>query len=268
MFRFYPQVNYSADEGSGGTGDQGGTSEGSGDLGWRAALPDNLKNHDLIKGYTKPGEAIQAFVDLHEKAGKMLSIPGENATDDERAAFLKALGRPETADGYTFAKPDGLPDGLPYSEESEKAFKAYFHELGLTDAVAGKLWEKYHEVAAKGQTDRQQEEKAATDKAIETLQGEWKGDTFKANTERAHRTFLKAYEGDNAQMDAAKKFLEETKIEGVAIGNHPMFLRVFAKVGAMIADDSALGDRGVPGKDMSDEARARQRFPNTKFATA
>lgn len=260
------RVTYSPDEGGAqGAGDQGGSNGGSDDLGWRAALPDDLKNHEYVKGYSKPGDAIRDFVALKQEAGSMLKVPGENATDAERAAFYKAVGRPETAEAYSLKKPDGLPEGLPYSEDSEKVFKAYFHELGLTDKQAVQLWGKYHELSGQGFTAQQKAEADASAKALETLQSEWTGDTFKVNTELAHRAFMRTFDKPE-QIAEAKAFLETSKVGGVALGDHPMFLRVFAKFGAMISDDQAnAGRNSGGGQDNSDEAKAKARFPNTKF---
>ena len=263
------RVTYSPEDGGGstakGAGDQGGSNGGSDDLGWRAALPDDLKNHEYVKGYSKPGDAIRDFVALKQEAGSMLKVPGENATDAEKAAFYKAVGRPETSDAYSLKKPEGLPEGMPYTEASEKVFKDYFHELGLSDSQAVKLWGKYHEMATQGYTSQQQAETEAGKKAMETLQSEWTGDTFKVNTELAHRAFMRTFEKPE-QIEEAKAFLEAAKVGGVPLGNHPMFLRVFAKFGAMISDDQAnAGRNSGGGQDSSDEAKAKSRFPNTKY---
>lgn len=265
------RVTFSPEEGGGstdqGAGDQGGNDQNNGGSvhGWKAGLPDDLKNHEFIKDHAKVGDSIREFVALKQEAGSMLRVPGENATDAERAAFYKAVGRPETPDAYSLKKPEGMPEGMPYNEASEKMFKDYFHELGLSDAQAVKLWGKYHETAIQGFTAQAKADADAAQKAMDTLQAEWTGDTFKINSELAHRAFMRTFDKPE-QIEEAKAFLETTKVGGVALGDHPMFLRVFAKIGATISDDQANAGRNSGGQDNSDEAKAKARFPNTKFA--
>jgi len=247
-----------------GTGDQGNQNNDGNDLGWRSALPDNLKNHDYVKDFTKPGDAIQAFVDLKTEAGSMLRIPGENATDDERSAFLNKLGRPENPDAYTLTKPENMPEGL-YSEDTEKVFRTVFHEAGLNDTSAQKLWGKYHEMAMEGHKIQAQKEKEASEKAVNDLRDIWTGDKFNQNVETAHRAFSGLFEKAEDQ-EAAKAFLAETKVGNLEIGNHPMFLKLFHRVGSIVGDDSMNFGRGVvDGSGMTDEEAAQKRFPNTKF---
>lgn len=256
---------------SDGSSDQGNDNSGS-DLGWKAALPDDLKNHELIKDFTKPGEAIQAFVDLKKGTEGMVRIPDENATAEVKAAFSKALGRPDTAESYTFTKPENLPDGMGYSSEQETLFKTVFHELDLSDSQASKLWAKYHEVAVQGyeldtktKADTAGVEQKAFDDAVNSLKDTWKGDAFKVNTERAHRIFKGTFENE-ADNEAAKTFLEETKVNGLALGDHPIFLRIFERFATKMGDDSInAGPGSGAGGELSDEEKAKKMFPNTTF---
>ena len=65
---------------------------GASDLGWRAALPDDLKNHELIKNFTKPGDAIRDYVTVKQEAAKMLKIPDDQAPEDVKNEFYAKLG--------------------------------------------------------------------------------------------------------------------------------------------------------------------------------
>lgn len=257
--KIFSRVNFDHGEGGGG-GDQGG--DGSGDLGWRSALPDELKNHDLVKDYSKPGDAIQAFVDLHGKSASMVSIPGDNATDEDKAAFFNKLGRPESADAYTLDKPEGLREGL-YNEDVETAYRAKAHEIGLPDSQANQLYAWYYDTVKSGDEQQVAKEKQTLDDTVTKLKNEWPGDAFKVNTELAHRAF-KVFAGGEDDS-AAKDFLEKTIVNGVALGNHPMFLKGFVNFAKLVADDTLEpGSQGRSG-EKSDEQKAKERFPNTEF---
>lgn len=120
---------------------------------------------------------------------------------------------------------------------------------------------KGKEAQAKAEQDRQASEKDALDKAINTLKDTWKGDEFAKRVERAHRAFTK-FGGDEG-----KAFLEETKIGDLKLGDHPVFLKLFAAVADAISEDTmADGGRGGGGDGVkTDEQKAQGRFPNTKF---
>lgn len=242
----------------------GGDVSGDGQA-WLSSVPENLRSNDAFKGIEKSSDAWQQFVDLTGSSKTAVQIPGENATDEDRSAFYNSLGRPETADKYTLSKPENLPEGLTYDENVAEAFKGIFHGVGLSDSQASDIWGKYHEIAAQGYEAEQKAEKESFDTAVNALKDEWPGDKFKVNTELATRAFTKVFE-DEAKQAEATAFIEDTKINGTALGNHPMFLKIFQQIGSIIGDDSLNHgrDNSMNGGD-SEEAKAQKRFPNTKF---
>lgn len=243
-----------------GTTDGGATSGQS----WLSSIPENLRDNEAFKGIEKSSDAWQEFVDLKVNSANSVKIPGEDATDEERTSFLDKLGRPETPDKYSFTKPDDISDDL-YSKEEEQVFKEAFHSVGLTDTAAKTLWSKYYEMAAKGKADQEQAKKTEFDKAVNSLKDEWKGDTFKKNTEIAHRVFTNVFKDDETKK-AATKFFEDTKVNGLSLGDNPMMLKVFARLGQLMGDDFiGMGNNGNSTGGDSEENLAKKRFPNTKF---
>jgi hypothetical protein len=245
----------------GGT-DQGNAGEQAAALpGWMASLPDAHKTNARFAQFKEAPAVWDKFDKLLQAEGKMTVIPDDNATDEERAAFYAKLGRPETPDKYELAKPADFPEGILYSKEAEQAFKAHAHEVGLSKKQANKTYEWYCGLAKTGFEKVQQEQVHATEQALNKLKDEWKGDAFKEKSTLAAKAF-KRFAGDNPDV---QKFIEETKVSGVSLGDHPTFLKVFAAIGAVISDDSlSLGGRSGSGSgEMSDEERAKSRFPNT-----
>lgn len=237
-------------------GDKGGDKGGTVELPkWMSSLPDAYKEDARFSKFEEPSKAWDKFATLLDAEGKMIAIPDEKATDEDRAAFYTKLGRPEKAEAYNITKPENLPDGIPYNPELESAFKSFAFDKGLSDKTTGELWGWYHDLIIKGWNDQQKTEQAAFEGTVNALKDEWRGDAFKVNTEIAHRAFVK-FGGDEA-----KAFLEETKIGNIAIGDHPMFLKIFNAIGKAISDDSAHpggGDTG--GEEKSEEEKARDFF--------
>lgn len=225
---------------------------------WMAQLDKDLQGNASLTQFRTIGEMGKAFLDMEGKSKGAITVPGENATDEDRAAFYGKLGRPEAADKYSFTKPADLPEGVPHSPEIESAYKEHAFNLGLSETQAAAVYGWYYDLAKQGHAELQKQEAEATEAAVNALKDDWKGDTFKVNTELAVRAFAK-FGGEDG-----KKFIEETKIGGVALGDHPAFLRIFAAIGKTIGDDSMSGERGNNSTGFqSDEDKAKARFPNT-----
>jgi hypothetical protein len=241
----------------------GNNAGGSGTVeypGWMSSLPDAHKTNESFAQFKEAPQVWDKFDSLLKAEGKSIAIPDEKSTDEERAAFYNKLGRPETPDKYSITKPE-LPEGVPYDPAIEKVFKEFAHQKGLPDSQAKEIYNWYWNLAKDGYAKQQQAETQANEKAINQLKDEWKGDDFKVNSELAARSFKK-FSGENPE---AVKFVEETKINGIPLGNHPIFLKVFAAIGKAMSDDSAGGARGGGVGTMSDEDKAKTFFPNTKF---
>lgn len=107
------------DEGAG--GDKG--SDGKLDL--KAILGDDLVKDQNIAKFLETENPVQAIakslLEAQKQVGKpKVGVPGEGATDEEKAAFFKSLGVPEAAEGYDFKKPDGVPDESYNPEHAAK----------------------------------------------------------------------------------------------------------------------------------------------------
>ena len=248
---------------------------------WLAQLPENLKANEILTSHATLGDFANAHIatvgkvseldgkvkesdgkvtDLTKRLENALFVPGEKATDAERASFYTKLGRPETADKYSITKPADLPEGIQYSPEVETAFKQIAYESGLSDGQAGKLYGWYYGLVKAGHAQQAKAEKDATEAAVNKLKDEWKGDAFKVNSELAARAFKK-FGGDSPEV---AKFITETKVNGVALGDHPVFLKVFHAIAKSVSDDFLVaGGRGGAGGETSDEEKAKARFPAT-----
>jgi hypothetical protein len=222
---------------------------------WIEQLPEDMRGDESLYGHKTIGDLVKAHKAGMAERGNLIKVPGDDATAEEKANFYSKLGRPETPDKYSFTKPEGFPDDLPYSKEGEQAYKQLVHDAGLSDASAKKVYAWYHDAIAKGH----KEEQAATQKAINSLKDEWPGEAFKVNNEKAHRAFAKF------GTDEMLKLFEATKVAGISLGDHPLVVKAFAKIHDSIAEDSANVGRNHEGRGLSKEERARLEFPNTKW---
>lgn len=101
-------------------------------LGWRAGLPDELKQDEAFVPYKTVGDFAKAHKETAAKVkdyeGKLANtIPklGENATPEEREKFYNSLGRPEKPDGYEL---DGEDKNSP---EWSGYWRNELHRIGV-----------------------------------------------------------------------------------------------------------------------------------------
>lgn len=165
-------------------------------LGWRAALPDPLKQNADLASFKTVGELSQSYLDTKTKAAdveKKLEdyVPKlpDNATDEERGLYYDALGRPKTASEYEF---EGEDKNAP---EWTNLWKGTFHSLGLTKDQAKKLSGSFNtqiQAMVKAHNDGLQNEMKAAEQKLRSEEG----DKYDSSVELAKRMWTKYGEGD------------------------------------------------------------------------
>lgn len=104
---------------------------------WTAQLPSELKNNSELMNklgrFGKIGDLVNSYNELESKLGNSLNKPGKDATADELNAYYEKLGRPKTADDYSFSKDDTLQ------------LKQVAFDLGLTEEQATGIYNKLTE---------------------------------------------------------------------------------------------------------------------------
>jgi hypothetical protein len=100
---------------------------------WYAGLPE--EHHQALSGYENGNAALLGLLGKAVPASEgLVKVPGEEATDEERAAFRKALGVPDAAEAYALPEGLELPEGVDLDDDTGRDFRRAAHELGLTDA--------------------------------------------------------------------------------------------------------------------------------------
>ena len=176
----------------------------------------------------------------------MISVPGEDASDEDKAKFRAALGVPDSPDGYEIKLPDpkDLPEELHPNEQTQTklaSFVAALHAVDAPPAVIQAAVDWYYGDVKQTLGDHVaalKEYKSTQDAA---LKAEW-GNDYKANVTLGNRT-IHAFVADEKQSDALLGL--ELK-EGGLLGAHPTFNRFAAAVGR------GMGEHR-PGLTMSDE---------------
>lgn len=223
-------------EDTGGQGsDQGGNANNQ-SLGWRAALPAELRDVPEIASMQKPGELAKAYLEANAKLQKAIVPPGEGANDTELKAFRAKLGVPENPEGYEI---DSSGD-----KEFGDVFRKAAHKEGLTPKQAKTLYQDIMNASKEIIARAQAQSKKARDTAAEKLKQEW-GDRFEAN-DIAARRFAALAGAEMVDALGEKGLIDD-----------PRVLKGLYRFANMISEDRIVDGRG------SRRADTGWTFPNT-----
>lgn len=164
--------------------------------GWTAGLSKEQKEAITSQKIQLP-EKLTEFWDSHSQLEAKLKnavlVPGKEDPPEAWSNYRKAIGVPESKDGYAFKKPE-LPEGMVYDDKLADSFAQWAHEEGLTVKAAQSLFNKFNaaqierqkSMNAEGQKQAS-EMNATRTRELETarteLRKQW-GDTYDARMPR------------------------------------------------------------------------------------
>jgi len=181
-------------------------------LGWRAGLPDDLKQNPDLANFKTVGDFAKHALEVETKAKELETKLGDyipklpdDATDEERQLYFDALGRPEQASEYEF---DGEDKNAP---EWTGFWKEQFYGLGLTNAQAKQLSTAFNGQIQKMVDAHNAALKAEMSKAEQELKSKY-GDKYDTNVELAKRMWQK-----HGKEDFDKVFADGTSANRFAM---------------------------------------------------
>lgn len=213
---------------------------------FKESLPDGLGKDKAFEPITSLEGMAKGFVNAEKLVGSSIRLPGADLSEEDRATAVGELksklmeagiieGVPETAEGYQYERPT-LGDGLRWDEGFEKEFVGFAHEASLTNSQVQKAIEWWNNRQAVVHGRARDFHKAS----VETLKKEWGAD-FERKAVLAKRA------AEELGGDEFVEMLEKTKL-----GDHPTFVKVFAQVGDILAEDGFISGRVEGAPDMGE----------------
>ncbi|NKB59001.1 MAG: hypothetical protein GKS00_21960 [Alphaproteobacteria bacterium] len=234
---------------------------------WRASIEDP-DLYRLSERYESATAMAKAVSDLRRETATRIKPLGESPTPDEIAAYRKQTGVPLSADGYAFDMPQGTePSEADTAFQNEMA--RAMHGVNVTGGQAKALGSAFNDYVARQQADTEAVSAAALEQSVAALKREFGAD-YDRNVEYARRAAL------DFGSESFVEFLETKIVDGAPLGDHPAFIKAFARIGrgageASIdvetpAGDSATLDERIRAKrteiqqalDRGDHKRAHQ----------
>ena len=142
------------DKGQGNGGNDNGNKGESQKPAWLSQIGDITKDEaaaEKLSKFAKLSDFAKSYLELEAKAGNSIVKPADDASDDEKDAFYKALGKPESADKYSV------------KGEGSEAFRELAYKNNLTDeqavAIYKSLEDMGHQLQAQQEANFQQQAK-------------------------------------------------------------------------------------------------------------
>lgn len=227
---------------------------------WRELIQDEkLRKH--AERFTTPDALVQANVDFRQKVSKAVVLPGKNASDEEVSAFRKAIGVPDSEEGYEFPQ---AAEGQELPEETIAAQKEWgklFQENNISKTAAKNILTAYEQFKVAEAEASLKADEAFAEETREYLKSQWK-DEYDKNliiaSKAGEQVFGEMYED-------VKKI--ETK-DGKFILDHPAIAMAFAKIGREMGEgvlgEALSDDQKDSLKDQVDSARAKRNEAHAK----
>lgn len=248
MLKFkYALMNEDSGSGGGAPAEAGG-SEGN----WYDSLPQDMREDQNITKFDSVEAMGKSWLNAQRLIGAdKIPMP---QTDEDWGNVYNRLGRPEDVTGYQIE----APEGAEINQDMQDSFLSTAHNLGLNQKQVEGLAAWQFEQGANADTQSQQASEQAFTEAMNGLKNEW-GGAFEQNANiavRAAGEFL----GDND-----KQFLESAKVDGVALGDHPAFLKLFNNIGKQMMEGSKLegigSEMAKTPQEMEDERNSLMAHP-------
>lgn len=211
---------------------------------WRDSIAEDLRADPSLTKFSTLDDLAKSYKHLERSFGSnKISIPSEHATEDDWKQVYRKLGQPEKLEDYKIKAPkDSSLDEDFVKQFSENAFKA-----GVLPKQAEQLLGWYHQAVQADVEKQKQTVEHQGQQVVQELKKEW-GMAFNEKIMRA-QSAVKEFGGDELVT-----FLNET-----GLGNNPVLVKLFAKLGDLTKEDNVPGRERAQGAMTPSEAMEKAR---------
>ena len=207
-------------------------------------VPEELREHPSLSPIKDVENLARSYVNAQRLIGAdKIPVP-VNPTDEDLDNIYNRLGRPESVDGYEIAV-----DGNIVTEDVARSYADIAHKLRLTPDQASGIMDYYRSMASQASEVTAEAETQQRSQTEMALRKEW-GDDFDVRIEDA---------GKIAQQFGGGELLEMKLADGTKVGNHPDFIKAFAKMAEFrqsVTSEDTVSD--APSSSMMTRQSAQQ----------
>lgn len=226
---------------------------------WRQAAVAGARDPDRVSKHLEGFEDLSGLAEAYVEARTAISsgkfkdrtvIPGDDAEPAAWAAFWQQMPEdmrpPATPADYAMPE-TGTDEAFdPAGDERLSRFLGAMHDSGASNRVVQAALGTYVQLANEASQTVAVEETQARETAEAELRGEW-GRDYEKQVELANR-FLAAGFG------AGSDFIGQKLADGTALGSHPVFIRMAARMGRLLGEDEMRAGVGSEaGQSIQDQ---------------
>jgi hypothetical protein len=194
---------------------------------WIDGLHEDFKSDPTISRFkTEDGlnKFVESHLELRKKMGNAIWIPQEGAKPEDVADFRTKLGIPQSPDKYEIKYKEH--EALQYDENTDKAFKALAHQIGLTPKQAQTLvdFDADRFIGAFTSNSKTYED------AVNAVKEEW-GNDYQVKLDKANNVIR--HFADEKDMETIKRY-----------ENDPTLARLFSKIGDAMSEHTFVQGSG------------------------
>lgn len=202
-------------------------------------LGGEISNHPGLQKFGSETDLAKSYLELEKKlSAGGVRVPGEKASQEEITAYHKAIGVPDSIEGYDFKTEVQIPDGIGWNDEFQNDMLASMKTAGLSKAQVKAVSQAFidRQASLYGQATRVATEVRAESEKY--LRGRW-GSSYDGKIRGANLAMAHLF-GDNMKRMATTQLAD-----GTMLGVHPAFVEAMATIGDDYAEHNlhGIGDR-------------------------
>jgi hypothetical protein len=204
--------------------------------GWQSGIAASYRGDPRLRDMDVPTKLVEAYFDAQSKLSQYEGrtyIPGEGATSEEWGAYRKAMGVPDTKDGYEFPLPEDMDRNMMGSMADW--FRDVAFENGIPKDLANNMFQRWAKDTKMTMEENHKKERAAAEERTKALQEKY-GEKWEDRKKAAHE-FAKGKMGESVYNDMVQKNLLD----------NPDYLDALGTLHEMTSEDTLPGNGGSAG---------------------
>lgn len=199
---------------------------------FRSSWPENFRTEPMFKNINTPEDLLKMAQTAQKLVGldktKVLRMPTEHSTDEERADFYSQLGRPQEPAKYTLPKAEE-GKAIPLDDKAAEAFRKIAFDAGISDKQFQAITQWYQENAHQNVVAFEAQHSEFVNQSKAALKEKW-GAAYNDRMNAIQDAFA-AYGG----KETYNLFVRTGAI------NHPAIAHMVSELGLMVREHAAHG---------------------------
>lgn len=184
---------------------------------WRGVFKDEAVRKEAEKS-TDPDHFGKRLLEMRKQLSSAIVKPGKDATEEQIAAYRKAMEVPDAIDGYEFPETEDEAVKAEHSAWAEK-----FHALNIPAPAAKELIGMASQIREETQAALAKADKEFVEAAVAENKAKW-GQDYEKNVKGASRAAERVLGED---FEAARQIQTS---DGNFVLDHPVMVRAFASI--------------------------------------